>query len=88
MSRKKRKSEKRRGRTSKVLRRWALAAAALALAVAGVWLLARGGGGGPKEYLRTPAPPFTLPTIAGDEVSLSDHLGRHTVLLYFNEGMG
>ena len=54
------------------------------------WLVVRGGGGesGPKEYLREPAPAFSLPTIAGEQVSLADHLGRHNLLLYFNEGIG
>ncbi len=86
MSRKKRKSEKRRWR---VLRRWALAAAALALVVVGIWLVMRGeGDSGPKEYLRRPAPPFTLPTVAEGQVSLADHLGRHNTLLYFSEGIG
>ena len=47
-----------------------------------------GGGNGSGEYLREPAPAFTLPTIAGEQVSLADHLGRHNLLLYFNEGIG
>ena len=54
------------------------------------WLVVRGGGSesGPQEYLREPAPAFALPTIAGEQVSLADHLGRHHLLLYFNEGIG
>ena len=62
----------------------------LAAAVAGpiVWLLAgTGGDASPPEYLDEPAPPFTLPTITGDQVSLADHEGRHNVLLFFNEGL-
>ncbi len=35
----------------------------------------------------TAAPPFTMPSTAGDSVSLSD-LAGHNVLLYFNEGVG
>ena len=35
-----------------------------------------------------PAPAFTLPTIAGDEFVSADHLGKHALLLYFNEGVG
>lgn len=31
---------------------------------------------------------FTLPTTAGGETTLGEHLGQHNVLLYFNEGMG
>jgi len=54
-----------------------------------VWLVVRGGAdSGPKQYLREPAPPFALPTTAGDQVSPADHLGRHNVLIFFNEGMG
>jgi len=78
-------------RRRRPLRRLAVAVA-LALVVGVVaWLVVRGeggSGGGSSEYLREPAPPFTMPTVAGDEVSLSDHVGRHNLLLYFNEGMG
>ena len=66
------------------------AVASLALAMGIIaWLVARGGAdSGPKQYFVEPASTFTLPTIAGDEVSLADHLGRHTALLYFSEGIG
>ncbi len=40
------------------------------------------------EYLVQPAAAFSLPTLTGDKVSLSDHLGRHNLLLFFNEGVG
>ena len=65
---------------------------ALALVV-GVfaWLVVRGAGGGggsSGEFLRETAPAFTLPTVAGEQVSLSDHVGRHNTLLYFSEGIG
>ena len=65
-------------------------AASLALAVGLIaWLVLRGGGdSGPEEYFVEPAQPFTLPTVAGEEVSLADYLDRHALLLYFNEGMG
>ncbi len=65
-------------------------AASLALAIGIIaWLVVQGGGdSGPKQYLVEPAPPFTLPTIAGEEFSLADHEGRHNIFLYFNEGMG
>ena len=34
------------------------------------------------------APDFSLPTVVGGEVSLDQHIGKHPLLLYFNEGMG
>ena len=34
------------------------------------------------------APGFSLPTVAGGEVSFDQHVGKHPLLLYFNEGMG
>lgn len=34
------------------------------------------------------APDFSLPTVAGGEVSLDQHVGKHPLLLYFNEGVG
>ena len=78
MTKGKRKSGEPWWRKRKVVRR--LAVLAGALVVAGgltAWaVVPRGGGGsGDTQYLREPAPPFTLPTIAGDEVSLKDHLG-------------
>jgi cytochrome oxidase Cu insertion factor (SCO1/SenC/PrrC family) len=33
------------------------------------------------------APPFTLPSTVGGEVSLSDYTGKKNVLLYFQEGI-
>ena len=70
-------------------RRLALAASLAVVIGVLAWLVVRGEGeGGPREYLREPAPDFTLPTIAGEQVSLADHLGRHNLLLYFNEGLG
>lgn len=84
---------RRRGRPwwcrRKALRALAMAATAVLAVAALAWLVLRpGGGDGTGEYLVQPAPPFTLPTIAGEEVSLADHRERHNVLLYFNEGMG
>jgi len=74
-----------------VVRRLALVAAALVVA-AGLtaWaVLPRGGdGGGQNQYLREKAPLFSLPTVAGQQVSLAGHLGRHNLLLFFNEGIG
>ncbi len=88
-NKKKRKAVTPWWRRRKPLRRLAIAAAAAAVIAGFAWLaLKPGGDGGPKEYLREPAPPFTLPTIAGEQVSLAGHLGEHALLLYFNEGMG
>ncbi len=65
----------------------------LVVAVVGVvvWValgIVGGGDSAPPVYLSEPAPPFTLPTTAGEEVTLADHSGQHNVLLFFNEGMG
>ena len=90
MTRRKRNTRQLWWRRRRPLRRLALAAFAAVVTGFLVWLVvARGGGSdGTGEYLREQAPPFSLPTIAGDQVSLGDHVGRHALLLYFNEGMG
>jgi len=76
----------RRGRTWFGVALTALLAAAIAGPI--VWLLAgMGGDASPPQYLDEPAPPFTLPTITGEQFSLADHEGRHNVLIFFNEGM-
>ena len=77
-------------RNRRTLRRLAIAASLALVIGLFAWLVVRGGGSGSGsgEYLREPAPAFTLPTIAGDQVSLADHVGRHNLLLYFNEGIG
>jgi peroxiredoxin len=36
--------------------------------------------------IRTPAPPFRLPTAQGHEVALEDHRGR-SVVLWFSKGL-
>ncbi len=89
MARKKRKGGQPWWRKRRVQRRLAVVAS-LALAIGVIaWLVVRGGGdSGPKQYLVEPAPPFTLPTVAGEEFSLTDHLGQHAMLLFFNEGIG
>ena len=76
-------------RKRRVQRRLA-AVVSLALAIGIIaWLVGRGGAdSGQKQYFVEPASTFTLPTVAGDEFSLSEHLGQHVVLLYFNEGTG
>ena len=89
MAKRRRKGGQPWWRKAKTLRRLAIAASLALVIGLFAWLVVRGGSeGGPKEYLREPAPPFTLPTIAGDQVSLADYAGRHNLLLYFNEGIG
>ena len=77
-------------RKRRVQRRLAVAAALALVVGVFAWLVVRGegGGSGSGEFLREPAPPFTLPTVAEGQVSLSDHVGRHNTLLYFSEGIG
>ena len=90
MAQKKRKAGQPWWRGRRTQRRLAVVAS-LAVAIGTVaWLVVRGGGGSsaPQEYLVEPAPPFSLPTIAGEEFSLTDHLDKNVVLLYFNEGLG
>ena len=86
----KRKPGKRRSwwRRKRAQRWLGASVAALAVGIGVAVLALRGQSGGSPEYFTEPAPPFTLPTIAGEQVSLSEHIGRHVVLLYFNEGMG
>lgn len=69
----------------------------LAFALAGMILLAascdaRGSGAGieddapPSEGDQAPA--FSLPSVSGENVALSDFAGRKPVLLYFSMGPG
>ena len=76
-------------RKRRVRRRLAVVAALALVVGVFAWLVVRGeGDSGPTEYLREPAPAFTLPTVADEQVSLADHVGRHNTLLYFSEGIG
>lgn len=70
------------------LRRLAIGAISLILGVLAVTYLVMRGGEDETRYNTRFASQFTLPTVSGEEVTLSQHLGRHNVLLYFNEGMG
>lgn len=95
MAKRKRKQKQPRWRRREPWPQIGLAASLLAVAIAvglGIWLAARGGGTegdrGQEPYLTEAAPAFTLPTLTGEEVSLADHLGRHNLLLFFNEGVG
>ena len=75
-------------RKPKNLRRLAIISASVLAIGVGAWLLLAGGGGGTKQYLVETAPRFSLPTTAGDQFVMADHVGKHNLLLYFNEGMG
>ena len=64
-----------------------LAVAAVALVFA--YRTTGGGGGSSHEtLLSNQAPDFTLPTVDGRQVKLSDFRGEKNVLLFFNEGYG
>lgn len=88
MKGKKKKSKPPWWRKARNMRRMAIGVVSLVLAVMAVGYLVMRGGGDEPRYNTRFASQFTLPTISGEEVTLSQHLGRHNVLLYFNEGMG
>src|SRR3990172_10432381 len=78
-------------RRRRVRRRLAVLGALALVVGVFAWLVVRGeggGGSGSGEFLREPAPAFSLPTVAEGQVSLADHVGRHNTLLYFSEGIG
>ena len=93
-----RENQKARGwwRTRRGWRRLAERAgiAAGVVAVAAVMILAfraaggREGGPSPEKLISREAPDFTLPTLDGEQVTLSDFRGEKNVLLFFNEGYG
>lgn len=61
------------------------------LALLGIMLVAMSGcKGANKEALKVgdPAPAFSLPSAAGDRVSLTDFQGKSNVLLYFHMAYG
>ena len=91
MSRKKRRPARPWWRGRGVTRRLALAGSLVAAVTLVVWAwISFGGGeaGTTSQELATQAPAFTLPTVAGDEFSLADHVGQPARPLYFNEGVG
>jgi peroxiredoxin len=93
-----RKNSKARGwwRTRRGWRRLAGRAgvAAGVVAVAAVLILAvrsagsQSSGASPEKLISREAPGFTLSTLKGDQVELSDFRGKKNVLLFFNEGYG
>ena len=80
-----------RRRWWRTIRRGAAALSVVAIAVLVVLAYrASGGGGGSssEELVSSQAPDFTLPTLDGGQVKLSDFRGEKNVLLFFNEGYG
>lgn len=88
MKAKKKKGKRPWWQKKRNLRRLAIGAVSTVLAALVITLLVMRGGGDEPRYNSRFASQFTLPTTTGEQVSLSEHLGRHNVLLYFNEGMG
>ena len=75
-------------RKPRTLRRLAVLVVSLFLIGGGTWYVLTAGEGEPKQFLRDPAPAFSLPTTDSGTVAASDYFGKHNLLLYFNEGMG
>ena len=93
MARKKHKPRRQPWWQRRKVRRQLIVLASLVVAVGLFSLLAVyfGGRGNHQEAAQNvsgEAPPFTLPTVGGDEFVFADHLGEHALLLYFNEGVG
>lgn len=89
MTRKKKRQLRPWWRKAKTVRRLAIGILALFVsAVGALYVMAQGGHDGSGQFLVEPAPAFSLPTIAGDRFVSTDHVGKHNLLLYFNEGMG
>src|SRR4030065_103553 len=86
----KRKNAQAWWRRRRVQRRLAILGALALVVGVFAWLVVRGegGGSGSGEFLREPAPAFTLPTVAEGAGSRAAHGGRHNTLLYFSEGIG
>ena len=87
MKGKKKKAKHPWWRKRRNIRRMSIGALAILLFTLGAAYIAVRGGDEPRYNTRF-ASQFTLPTTTGEDVTLDQHLGRHNVLLYFNEGMG
>ena len=76
----------------RAIRRGGVAAGLLAIAAVIIFAYRTTGGGGggssSEELVSSQAPDFTLPTLNGGQVKLSDFRGEKNVLLFFNEGYG
>lgn len=76
-------------RKPRTLRRLAILVFSLFLVGGGAWyVLVAGSSSAPKQFLQEPAPAFSLPTTDSGSVASSDYLGKHNLLLFFNEGIG
>jgi len=62
--------------------------ALVALVILAYRAVGGGSGASPDEMVSRQAPDFTLPTLDGRQVTLSDFRGEKNVLLFFNEGYG
>lgn len=87
MQGKKKKAKRPWWRKPRNLRRVSIGALAVLLVTLGAAYIAVRGADEPRYNTRF-ASQFTLPATTGEDVTLSEHLGKHNVLLYFNEGMG
>ncbi len=89
MALKERRARNRWWRRKKTQRRLAMAASLVAAVGVLAWFVMQSAGDSePEVYFTESAPLFTLPTVAGDEFSLTEHRGQHNILLFFNEGLG
>ena len=84
---KKKKAKRPWWRKPRNLRRMSIGALALLLVTIGAAYIVVRGEDEPRYNTRF-ASQFSLPATTGEDVTLNQHLGRHNVLLYFNEGMG
>ncbi len=87
MKGKKKKAKRPWWRKPRTLRRMSIGALAILVVALGAAYVVVRGGDEPRYNTRF-ASQFALPTTSGTDVTLDQHLGRHNVLLYFNEGMG